>query len=70
MPTGYDAAALDLWAARARQWAGGEAPDGLRYIEPPAAGPAKARDVFVFMINGAKVRAPAAAQALIARLKG
>ena len=28
------------------------------------------RDVFVFMINGAKVRAPAAAQALIARLEG
>ncbi len=27
-----------------------------------------ARDVFVFMINGAKVRAPAAAQALLARL--
>ena len=26
------------------------------------------RDAFVFMINGAKVRAPAAAQALIARL--
>lgn len=28
------------------------------------------RDVFVFMINGAKVRAPAAAQALLARLGG
>ena len=30
--------------------------------------PAAARDVFVFFINGAKARAPAAAQALIARL--
>ena len=30
--------------------------------------PAAARDVFVFFINGAKERAPAAAQALIARL--
>ncbi|MCJ8156444.1 DUF72 domain-containing protein [Sphingomonas sp. LaA6.9] len=28
------------------------------------------RDVFIFMINGAKVRAPAAAEALIARLAG
>lgn len=28
------------------------------------------RDVFVFMINGAKVRAPAGAQALLARLDG
>jgi len=28
---------------------------------------AKERDVYIFFINGAKVRAPAAAQALIAR---
>ena len=48
--TGYDGAALDRWAAKARGWSEG------------------GRDVFVFMINGAKVRAPAAAQALIARL--
>ena len=27
------------------------------------------RDVFVYMISGAKVRAPAAAQALLAKLK-
>jgi hypothetical protein len=30
----------------------------------------KARDAFVFMINGAKVRAPAAAMELIKRLAG
>lgn len=48
-PTGYDAPALDRWAAAARSWSAD-------------------RDVFIFMINGAKVRAPAAAQALIARL--
>lgn len=50
-PTGYDATALDGWAAKARSWAGD-------------------RSVFMFMINGAKVRAPAAAEAMLARLRG
>ena len=48
--TGYEAAALDQWADKARGWAGGD------------------RDVFVFFIAGAKIRNPAAAQALIERL--
>jgi len=55
-PAGYDPATLDRWAAAARQWAAGE-----------ANGPG--RDVFIFMINGAKIRAPAAARALLARLE-
>jgi uncharacterized protein YecE (DUF72 family) len=66
-PTGYDAAELDRWAETARSWAAGELPSGLPAVTddyPKAA----QRDVFVFMINGAKVRAPAAAQALLARL--
>jgi uncharacterized protein YecE (DUF72 family) len=65
-PTGYPAAALDAWAARAERWARGEEPDDLPRIE--AARAAGARDVFVYVISGAKERAPAAAQALIARL--
>ena len=65
--TGYDDKALDLWRDRANEWAAGKAPDGLRYIDQTGTRAAK-RDVFVFMINGAKVRAPAAAQALLARL--
>jgi uncharacterized protein YecE (DUF72 family) len=65
-PAGYTTAALDRWAKVAKDWAAGESPDGLPYVAESAA---KApRDTFVFMINGAKVRAPAAAQALIARL--
>lgn len=66
-PNGYDEAGLDHWAGIARQWASGKAPGGFSYIDadPP---PEKPRDTFVFMINGAKIRAPAAAQALIARL--
>ncbi|HEY6993681.1 MAG TPA: DUF72 domain-containing protein [Xanthobacteraceae bacterium] len=65
---GYPARALDLWAQRTRRWAAGKAPDGLATVAgtPPAA---TARDVFVYMISGAKVRAPAAAMALLERLK-
>ncbi len=64
--TGYDDAALDLWATVAKEWEAGRPPEGIDLLTPPAeTGP---RDVFVFMINGAKVRAPAAAQALISRL--
>jgi uncharacterized protein YecE (DUF72 family) len=65
--TGYPAKALDLWAKRARTWADGGAPDDLATVGGKA--PAKAkRDVFIYMISGAKVRAPAAAMALIERL--
>jgi len=65
--TGYTAAELDRWAKVARSWAAGHSPEGLDYVAPPPP-PAKSRDVFVFMINGAKERAPAAAMGLISRL--
>jgi uncharacterized protein YecE (DUF72 family) len=65
-PTGYPAAELDRWAEVARAWAAGESPSGLPYLAAPA--PASPRDVYVFMINGAKERAPAAAMALLERL--
>ncbi|WP_267388891.1 DUF72 domain-containing protein [Sphingomonas sp. GC_Shp_3] len=66
--TGYASAALDDWAETARAWAKGEQPDGLPYAstEAPAKRP---RDTFVFFINGAKVRAPHGAMALIERLR-
>lgn len=67
-PTGYAPAALDRWADVARGWARGEAPDPLvRFAEPA---PEVPRDTFVFFINGAKVRAPAGAMALIERIDG
>ena len=47
--TGYDDAALDGFAKRARQWQ-------------------SRGDAYIFMINGAKVRAPAAAMALQRKL--
>ena len=65
-PQGYAPAALDHWAGVAKAWAAGSSPEGLPYFGTPA--PVAPRDVFVFMINGAKVRAPAAAKALIERL--
>lgn len=65
---GYAPKALDQWAQTARDWARGETPAILPRItqrDPPAA----QRDVFVFFINGAKERAPAAAMALLQRLR-
>ena len=67
-PDGYAPPDLDRWAARVRCWASGGEPDDLPRLtnEPaPTTGP---RDCFVYMIDGAKVRAPAAAMALIERL--
>ncbi len=52
--TGYAPETLDTWAAGAKTWASGD----------------RARNVFVYFINGAKERAPAAALALLARLHG
>ena len=73
LKTGYPPNALDAWAQAAQAWASGGEPGDLPCVETPAVAKAKAkspaaRDVFVFFINGAKERAPAAAQALIARL--
>ena len=68
--TGYTAAELDRWTAAARDWASGKAPDGLDYVDAATGAPAKPREVFAYIISGAKVRNPAAAQALIERLAG
>lgn len=66
-PTGYGKDAIDRWAAICREWAEGGQPLELPYIAGRDA-PRQPRDAFVFMISGAKVRAPAAAQALIKAL--
>lgn len=64
--TGYPELELDSWAGAAKAWRDGGQPEGMEYLT--AAAPAsKGRDVYVFFISGAKVRAPAAAEALIAR---
>lgn len=66
--TGYAPKALDQWAKRAKAWAGGGTPDDLTPVGAPEAKPPKSRDVFVYMINGFKPKAPAAAMALIKKL--
>jgi uncharacterized protein YecE (DUF72 family) len=66
--TGYTADELDQWAKVAKSWAEGHQPDGLTYADRGSHRPGQPRDVFVFMINGAKERAPAAAMALIERV--
>jgi uncharacterized protein YecE (DUF72 family) len=68
LKSGYAPKALDEWAARAKSWAGGGAPADLkRILADPKAGK-QPRDVFVYFIHEAKVRAPAAAMALIERV--
>jgi uncharacterized protein YecE (DUF72 family) len=67
-PTGYPPRALTAWAKCARSLAEGGEPGDLRTIAPPPSQRGK-RDVFIYMIAGEKVRAPAAAMALIERLK-
>jgi uncharacterized protein YecE (DUF72 family) len=66
--TGYPPAALDGWAKRARAWAKGATPADLSPIGEPEKKPPKHRDVLVYMINGFKPKAPAAAMALIERV--
>ena len=67
VPTGYPDAALDGWAEAVTTWARGGEPQGVPLVGGKAA-PAKAREVFVYFISGAKERAPAAAMALLQRL--
>jgi uncharacterized protein YecE (DUF72 family) len=64
---GYPDEELDRLAALARAWASGAAPD-LPYLTDPALSARAADDTFLFCINGAKLRAPAAAMALAKRL--
>jgi uncharacterized protein YecE (DUF72 family) len=69
IPTAYPSKELDAWAKRLRLWAQGKVPTDLPCVD--AAKPKLAsRDVFAYVIHEGKVRAPAAAVALIKRLKG
>ena len=68
-PTGYAPEVLAAFAACARTWADGGEPTGLPLVADDAGAPASGpRNVFMFMINGAKERAPAAAMDVIRRL--
>jgi uncharacterized protein YecE (DUF72 family) len=64
---GYSRPALTAWARRAKTWAEGGSPPGLSLVGSDTI--AKPREVFLYVINGYKARNPAAAMALIERLK-
>lgn len=66
--TGYSLPALKLWAGRASTWAAGKQPIDLKKIDSKRSIPVRPRDVFIFFINGAKERAPAAAMKLMTQL--
>lgn len=68
-PTGYAPAEIVRWTRVAQDWAAGETGDAFPLAAPDAPGTKTPRDVFVFYINGAKVRAPNAAMATIEALK-
>ena len=70
IPTAYPPKEINAWAERLKLWAQGNEPDDLPRVEPPpAAKKAAPRDVFAYVIHEGKIRAPAAAMALIDRLK-
>jgi uncharacterized protein YecE (DUF72 family) len=65
--TGYGPEGLQNWAILARSWEKGEEPAQFPLLAPRG-NPRQSRDVFVYFINGAKERAPAAAEAMISIL--
>ncbi len=67
--TAYPPRDIAAWAGRLQSLARGEMPDDLPCLAPAKPGKAAPRDVFAYVIHEGKIRAPAGAMALIARLK-
>jgi uncharacterized protein YecE (DUF72 family) len=67
-PTGYPKPELERWKTRALMWATAGQVEGLPKTVTSATSHEQ-RDVFIYFINGAKERAPAAAQHLISLLR-
>lgn len=66
-PLGYPAGTLELWAQRAKAWAGGLTPEGLPVLAPIKAKHRK-RDVYIYVIGGNKITNPQAAMSIIEQL--
>ncbi len=66
--TAYPPKALDAWAGRFRLWAEGGEPDDLPRVDTAPAKKQR-RDVFAYVIHEGKIRAPACAMELIARVR-
>ncbi|MBV9252491.1 MAG: DUF72 domain-containing protein [Acetobacteraceae bacterium] len=67
--SGYDDTALDVWARRVLAWTSGGEPEDAERIGGPAREKKNWRDVFVYFDNDAKVRAPADAGSLAAKVR-
>jgi uncharacterized protein YecE (DUF72 family) len=67
--TAYPASALDAWAERFKTWASGGQPGDLCLVDESHVPAKTPRDVFAYVIHEGKVRAPAAAMALIDRVR-
>ena len=65
--SGYEDAALELWADRIAAWAKGKGSAQGRLAASNEA-PSRPRDVYVYFDNDVKVRAPVDAQALEAKV--
>ncbi len=65
--TGYPDSELDAWAKTAKDWSNGKLPEDADPITSPVP-LVTGRDVYMFVISGAKIRAPAAAQELMKRI--
>ncbi len=68
--TAYRPADLDLWASRLKTYATGAQPSDLPLTAPSSPAAENPRDVYAFVIHEGKVRAPAAAMAIIERVAG
>jgi uncharacterized protein YecE (DUF72 family) len=66
--TAYPPKQIAAWADRLQVWAAGKAPGDLPCVAAIPKRKAAPRDVFAYVIHEGKVRAPAGAMALIARL--
>jgi uncharacterized protein YecE (DUF72 family) len=66
--SGYDAAALERWARKARAWMRGTEPRDAVRVGSRSAPRARGRDVYIFFDNDAKVHAPFDAMDLADRL--
>jgi uncharacterized protein YecE (DUF72 family) len=66
--TAYPPKEIDAWAERLQSWATGSEPDDLPRVAPAQKAKPSPRDVFAYVIHEGKIRAPAGAMALIAKL--
>jgi uncharacterized protein YecE (DUF72 family) len=66
--TAYPPKEIAAWAGRLQSWAQGKEPADLPRVALPQKSKASPRDVFAYVIHEGKIRAPAGAMALIARL--